>query len=139
MTLFLLDTDHLTLLERGHARVLKNVVSHATDPIAICVITVIEQLEGWQGALHQAKQDSKRELIYRQIAHTVESLSSWPVLTYTVPAMARRRALLRMRLNVGSNDLKIAAIALEHQATVVTRNIRDFARIPGLAYVDWTI
>ena len=39
-------------------------------------------------------------------------------------------------MNVGSNDLKIAASALENNAIVVTRNARDFGRVPGLLCQD---
>jgi tRNA(fMet)-specific endonuclease VapC len=35
-------------------------------------------------------------------------------------------------------DLKIAAIALAHTATLVTRNTRDFEKIAGLKIEDWT-
>ncbi len=42
-----------------------------------------------------------------------------------------------MKLNVGKNDLRIAAIALENGAIVVTRNERDFRRVPGLAVENW--
>ena len=76
--------------------------------------------------------DAQRENVYRRMAETVEVLAGWPIIPYMAPAMQRRAMLLRMKLNVGSNDLKIAAIALECQATVVTRNVRDFARVPGL-------
>jgi predicted GH43/DUF377 family glycosyl hydrolase len=36
-------------------------------------------------------------------------------------------------LNIGKNDMRIASIAI-----VVTRNVRDFNRIPGLMIDDWS-
>ena len=38
---------------------------------------------------------------------------------------------------IGPHDTLIAAIALRHQATLVTRNVREFSRVPGLQYVNW--
>ena len=139
MSLFLLDTDHLTLYQMGHPRVLTNVARHMTDQLAISVITVEEQLTGWQRTLHQARDDARREQIYRRMALAVESLASWRVLPFSLAAMARHATLVRQRLNVGSNDLKIAATALDFNATVVTRNRRDFARVAGLSHEDWTV
>ena len=138
MSLFLLDTDHLTLCQMGHPQLLQNIVGHLTDQLAISVITVEEQLAGWQGALRQAKDDARREQIYERMALTVEALAGWRVLALTRAALSRHATLIRQRLNVGSNDLKIAATALEQNATVVTRNLRDFGRVPGLACQDWT-
>ena len=38
---------------------------------------------------------------------------------------------------IGPNDLIIAATALAHACTVVTRNTREFSRVPGLLLEDW--
>ena len=45
--------------------------------------------------------------------------------------------LQRLRLRVGTMDLKIAAIALAHDASVLTRNSKDFSRVSGLRFEDW--
>lgn len=55
----------------------------------------------------------------------------------TERAIAHYEQLDAMRLNVGKMDLKIAAIALEHGCIVVTRNERDFRRVPGLVVENW--
>ena len=55
------------------------------------------------------------------------------------PAIARYNQLKSQKLNVPGNDLRIAAIALEHGGTLVSRNLRDFRRVPGLSVEDWSV
>jgi tRNA(fMet)-specific endonuclease VapC len=95
-------------------------------------------MTGWQRALHKSKDEARREQVYERMARTVEALSGWLVLPLSLAALSRHALLIRQRLNVGSNDLKIAAWALENQAIVVTRNLRDFGRVSGLSCQDWT-
>lgn len=38
---------------------------------------------------------------------------------------------------IGPHDTLIAATALRHQSTLVTRNVREFGRVPGLRWVNW--
>ncbi len=57
----------------------------------------------------------------------------------TVPALAEYDRLVGLKLNVKRNDLRIAAVALHAGATVVTRNARDFGRVPGLIWQDWAV
>jgi tRNA(fMet)-specific endonuclease VapC len=65
-------------------------------------------------------------------------LSRLQILTFTLQAIDRYESLRRNKLGVKGNDLRIAAIALENSATVVTRNRIDFERIPGLLIEDWS-
>ena len=66
-------------------------------------------------------------------------LARWRILPYTEAAIARVAQLKSLRLNVRLMDLRIAAVALEYNAVVVTRNQRDFGRVPGLSVEDWSI
>jgi tRNA(fMet)-specific endonuclease VapC len=45
--------------------------------------------------------------------------------------------LQRQGLLIGGNDLWIAAIALAHEATVITANTREFGRVAGLKFESW--
>ncbi|MDP3872314.1 MAG: type II toxin-antitoxin system VapC family toxin [Methyloversatilis sp.] len=55
---------------------------------------------------------------------------------------AAQAARLRTELEatgtpIGPHDTLIAATVLRHQATLVTRNVREFSRVRGLQWLDW--
>ena len=53
-------------------------------------------------------------------------------------AYAKTRAVLEKGgRKIGPNDLIIASIALAHGATLITRNVHEFARVPNLQVEDW--
>jgi tRNA(fMet)-specific endonuclease VapC len=140
MSLFLLDTDILSLLEQGHPLVLQHVNSHPITDIVVAAITVQEQIQGWQAALARARNRQQIALVYDMLVTRL--LPVWcrfRVLSFTQPAILGFEQLRSLRLNVGMMDLRIAAIALENGLTVVTRNQRDFGRLPGLTIADWSI
>ena len=60
------------------------------------------------------------------------------VLPFNASAAIQFDALKKAKINIGAQDLKIAAIALANNATVLTRNIRHFEKIPELKFEDWT-
>jgi tRNA(fMet)-specific endonuclease VapC len=138
MSLFVLDTDALSLWQRNPV-IAAQLAAHATDQIAITIITVQEQLDGWHSRLPRAKTPEETSDLYRRLADTVRFLSRVPILLFTVAAIDRYVHLQKQKLNIGKMDLRIASIALEHHATVVTRNTRDFSRIPGLIIEDWSM
>lgn len=106
--------------------------------LAITVISVEEQLSGWYRRLRQAKKPVQLARIYQRLATTVESLAGLPILSFTEPAISRYDGLRALKLNIRKMDLRIAAIALEQGAVLVTRNRGDFERVPGLTIEDWT-
>jgi tRNA(fMet)-specific endonuclease VapC len=136
MSLYVLDTDILTLLVSGDPVVRGHVAEHDPAGVVITVISVEEQLTGWYTALRRAKGRETLAQVYEKLTATAKALSGLPILSFPEPAILRYEQLQAMRLNVGKMDLRIAAIALEKGATVVTRNLRDFQRVPGLTVED---
>lgn len=138
MSFYVLDTDTLSLLQDGHAKVCENAAAMPQDALSITVITVEEQLSGWYSQLRKAKDQERLAWAYRRLAQNVRFLARVHILDFGEPAMSRYTELRRLKLNVRKTDLQIAAIALEHQATVITVNVRDFKRVPRLRIEDWS-
>ena len=138
MNAYLLDTDMLSLFQKGHPEVSQRCAAAARQSLSISVITVEEQFLGWYTRSRQAKTDAELAQASEGMAHFARLIRQLPILAFTVPAIQRYRQLTKMKLNVGKNDLRIAAIALEAGATVVTRNLGDFGRVPNLQLEDWS-
>jgi tRNA(fMet)-specific endonuclease VapC len=138
MSQFVLDTDILSLFQRGDAAVHANIARNAVKDITITVITVEEQLSGWYSLIRQAKSVDKLAHAYHQLATTVPILCAFNIVSFNKPSIFRFDALRKLKVNIRSNDLRIAAIVLEIGATLVTRNARDFQQIPGVNFVDWS-
>jgi tRNA(fMet)-specific endonuclease VapC len=137
MTLHVLDTDTLTLYQHGHAGVRQHVDALAPAKLAITVLSVEEQLSGWYSLVRAAKKPEQLARAYERLAGAVTSLASLPILPFSEPAILRYEDLKRQKLNIGKMDLRIAAVVLEHKAILVTRNVKDFQRVPGLIVEDW--
>jgi tRNA(fMet)-specific endonuclease VapC len=139
MSLYALDTDTLTLYKRNDPLVVQRVEACPPDDVAITVITVEEILTGWYTYMRRARQPNQLEFGYQQLADSVRFLGTWKILSFPQPAIARYNQLNALRLNIGKMDLRIAAIVLEHSAILVTRNVRDFQRVPGLVIENWAV
>ena len=139
MTLFVLDTDALSLYQRGDPAIVSRVQKHHPEEMAVTVITVEEQLSGWYALLRRARRPQDLAGVYDRLAANVRFLGRLQVLSFSLPAITRYEELQAQKLNVGKMDLRIAAIALEYGAILITRNRRDFERVPGLAIEDWTV
>jgi tRNA(fMet)-specific endonuclease VapC len=138
MSLYILDTDTLTLFEEGHPGVLQRVAAHAPGELAITVLSVEEQLSGWYTRVRQAKSPDRLALAYARLARTVRFLSRIQIFDFDLPAIQRYEHLRKQKIKLGRMDLRIAAVVLEHGAVLVTRNARDFSKILGLQIEDWS-
>jgi tRNA(fMet)-specific endonuclease VapC len=143
MSSYLLDTDILSLYQFGEPTVSRAIRSRSPNELSIAVISIEEQLTGWYRLLRRVKQADQLALTYQSLAQTVRFLNrflnQFLIRSFTVGAISRYEQLVRMKLNVGRMDLRIASIALEESCLVVTRNVRDFQRIPGLVVENWAV
>lgn len=136
---FVLDTDTFSLFLKGHSRVCENILGRPLDQTTTTIITVEEELGGWYSVLRQTKDHAALAQTYRRMTETVEALSRFRLLTFTELGIARFEILRKQHPRIGRNDLRIAAIVLENQLTLVTRNRADFEQVEGLLIVDWTV
>jgi tRNA(fMet)-specific endonuclease VapC len=138
MSLYVFDTDTLVLIHEGHKLVGSRVVSHPIDGLATTAITVEEELSGWYTLLRRVKDRKQLARAYQRLVDAVRLCARFHILSFTEAAIDRFERLKTLKLGVKHNDLRIAAIVVEHGGTLVTRNTRDFRDIPGLAIVDWS-
>lgn len=140
MSRYLLDTDTLTLIQFGHATLVKNLAAHPDADIALAALSMQEQMRGWLGRLNRLTAPRQLADWYDRLVYRMFPVwRRFTLLAFPEPAILRFEHLRSLRLNIGLIDLRLAALALESGLSVVTRNRRDFARVPGLTTDDWSV
>ena len=71
MSLYVLDTDMITLYRRGHESVMRHALTHPPEDLAITVITVEEQLSGWYTLFRRVKISTDLTHVYDRLVETV--------------------------------------------------------------------
>lgn len=89
MSLFVLDTDTLTLYYRGDSIVVRTVDARAATELAISVMTVDEQLTGWYTLTRQARRPKEIARAYVHLGDALARLANWRILPYTESAIQR--------------------------------------------------
>lgn len=132
--MFMLDTNILIfLIKRRPAAVLARFQQHDMKDICVSSITVAELeygvskssyaqknkqiLDGWLQLLHRPAFDDNAARVYGSLRATLAARGT----------------------PIGPLDTLIAAHALALQATLVSNNVGEFSRVPGLMIEDWTI
>jgi tRNA(fMet)-specific endonuclease VapC len=139
MSLWILDTDHISLLQRNHPNVKQRLTSIDPNKIFVTVITFEEQMRGRLNQVKQAKSQQSLISAYHALRETIEDYKRLNLLDFDKDAYSCHMNLLRQKIRIGSQDLRIAAIALSVDGIVVTRNQKDFGKVPNLKTEDWTL
>jgi tRNA(fMet)-specific endonuclease VapC len=128
---FVLDTNTLIYFFRGDGRVAERLLSTSPAHVAIPTVVLYELETGIAKSSDAAKRRGQLDQLLQLVV----------VLPFGAEE-AKAAAALRARLEsagtpIGPIDTLIAGTAMAHRGVLVTRNVREFARVPGLAVEDW--
>jgi tRNA(fMet)-specific endonuclease VapC len=131
--MLILDSNTISYYFRGDPLVVPRL--QALSPADIGVPAIVEY-ELRYGLLRLPQDATTPRLM--ALAQLLRPMQILPFDSECAAMAAQLRATLEhLGTPIGPHDLLIAATALRHQATLVTRNVREFARVPGLQWVNW--
>ena len=139
--MYLLDTDHLSILQRPEDHAFPRLMSRiaSVDPIGIFVsiVSFQEQVTGWNNYVSRARSPETLVYGYGMLRSLLDSYCAMQIYRFDQSAAVLVETWKASRIRVGTMDLRIAAIAVTNGLTLVTRNTVDFERVPGLNLEDW--
>lgn len=135
-----LDTNHLRELVSDRSvsgRRLRDQIE-ANGAEVFCAITVVEEsMQGWQALLKHRAHGPEQVAVYGQMQKSLEASVNLGILPFDEDSAALFTGLRERFRRSGTMDLKLAAVCLAHDAMLLTRNVADFDRIPGLRLENW--
>ncbi len=131
MLKYMLDTNiAIYVIKRRPIEMLKTFNQHAGQ-LCISSITLAELLHGVE----------KSRFVEQNLKNVENFISRLEVLEYSYKAASHygdiRADLERKGTSIGVNDLHIAGHARSEGLIIVTNNVREFERVPGLRLENW--
>ena len=137
-----LDTDILSIIqarrEPQYSRIVRrlNALPLGT-PVYVTIVSFEEQLRGWLEYVKRATVDQLPNA-YAALGALNRDYNTRAVLPFDDRAALRLKQLQAARSRIGAMDLRIAAITLANSQMLISANLKDFRRVPGLAVEDWS-
>ena len=129
--MYVLDTNTLIYFFRGDGRVGERLLSASPTEVAVPSVVLYELETG----IAKSTDPEKRR---GQLDQLLEVVATLPFGVEEAKAAAGLRAQLeREGTPIGPLDSLIAGTAVVHRGVLVTRNVREFGRVPGLQVEDW--
>jgi tRNA(fMet)-specific endonuclease VapC len=129
--MYMLDTDMCIFALRHHPIVKRRL--GGCSPVDVAVASMTEA-ELYFGALRSRDPERSRS----DVLAFLVPLKRAPFDTSCAELHAAYRQAL-IAQPIGERDLVIGSTAQAHGATLVTHNVREFSRIPGLVVEDWSL
>jgi tRNA(fMet)-specific endonuclease VapC len=138
--MILLDSDHVSVLVDQRQSLRDALIARlraADQEIGLPVAVLEEHLRGWMAAIHKVRDVYKQIVPYVRLTRLIEFSRQGPIMGWNEPAADHFTRLRRLKIRIGTQDLKIASIALANDALLLSANLRDFQQVPELHVEDW--
>lgn len=138
--MYLFDTDTYSNFLRGSQSIRQRFSQALPGTVYLCVVTPEEMLRGRLDAINQVRtrQESRLPVAYDYLMDLVRELNRVSILRYDDDAAQIFSSFSASVKRAGSQDCRIAAVALANGLTVVTSNTTHFAKI-GVVTEDWNL
>jgi tRNA(fMet)-specific endonuclease VapC len=135
----ILDTNHYRELihESALGEKLAQRLAESEADVFTTVVNAQEITQGWSAVLNRQKAGREQVRTYAEFFTALKSFERIAILPFDDDAAECFHSLLLRCPRVGTMDLKIAAITVSHSALLLTRNLVDFAKVPGLRVENW--
>lgn len=139
--IYVFDTDHLSLSQRCDPIVGSRILNFDDERnrLVTTVISFQEQISGRFEQIQRAKNSVALLRAYQLFNQTIGYFKPWQFLEYDDRSEAHFQRARKSGIRIGTMDLRIAAICIAHDATLVTRNRKDFQQVPDLKFEDWSV
>ncbi len=134
------DTDILTEILAGNPAYADRIGNVPVVEQSAPIVAIEELIRGRLNSIRQAEAGKGRVTIedaYSMFEQTLADLHEIAVLSFSAQAEGYVKEWRNKRIKGSTHDLRIAAICIVNSATLVTRNRRDFEKIPGLSVEFW--
>ena len=139
--MILLDSDHLTVaVNKRHSQYAglhERIESTDDEEFSTTFVSVEEQCRGWLARINSVPDVLNQVSAYRRLAAFFIFLRDWDIVPLDKDCATEFMRLRKSRIRIGTNDLKIAAIAISNSALLLSANLRYFQRVPGLRVENW--
>ncbi|MBX3056180.1 MAG: type II toxin-antitoxin system VapC family toxin [Anaerolineae bacterium] len=135
---YILDTDTVTYHQLGREPVIRRFQQLSPNEVATTIVTVYEQMRGRLAAINRKQSPEQLKSAFQKLQLTQLYFCRVPILAFENEAVSQYQKLDAQKLRIGSQDLRIAAITLAHNAVLVTSNVRHFGLVPNLKFEDWS-
>jgi len=138
--IYLLDTNVASEFLKNHPRIVARLESlDDYDVVQIPVVAWLEIVRGRTASLFAAADEKELLIAQSRLDHDLEAMKEIPIVGLKLEAATHFGSLQSHKKfrKMRRPDMLIACIALAHKAVLVTRNVKDFANVPGLTLQNW--